>query len=58
MKEILDLIRQEITDAFVACGYDEKYRCLTDLICVSISVMVPWQQQKNIKKHLSQLLLR
>lgn len=25
MKEILDLIRQEITDAFVACGYDEKY---------------------------------
>ena len=25
MKEILDLIRKEITDAFVACGYDEKY---------------------------------
>lgn len=25
MKEILDLIRQEITDAFVACGYDAKY---------------------------------
>ena len=25
MKEVLELIRQEVTAAFVRCGYDEKY---------------------------------
>ena len=29
MKKLLDLISQEVTSAFVECGYDEKYGKVT-----------------------------
>ncbi|WP_167958852.1 arginine--tRNA ligase [Anaerosporobacter faecicola] len=29
MKKIIEIIKQEITNAFVACGYDEKYGMVT-----------------------------
>ena len=55
MRTLIDIISEDLKQAFVACGYAEKYGQATvsnRLICVSISVTVPWQLQKNIKKRL------
>ena len=56
MKKILDLISEEVMQAFEAAGYEKnwvKYLSLTDLIYVNISAMAPWQVPRNIRKLLS-----
>ena len=54
MEKMLDLITGEVTKAFIACGYDEKYARVTlsnrpDL--ASTSATVHWLPQRNTTVH-------
>ena len=51
MEKMLDLITGEVTKAFIACGYDEKYARVTlsnRPICASTSATVHWLPQREI----------
>ena len=54
MKKIIEKIEEAVKEAFAASEYDEKFAKVTvsnrpDL-CVNISVMVLWRQQRLIRK--------
>ena len=49
MKKILELISEEMQQAFEAAGYDPALGKVT--IYVNISAMVPWRVLRSIRKH-------
>ena len=54
MKKILDLITEEMEQAFADAGYEKELAHFpTARIYVNISAMVRWQVQKSTTKHRS-----